>query len=75
LAAFLGVPYALGHFIGVPNILEHWLEPIFANADKILGHAAHHENHAIEYGLMVVSTANSVAWYLYRLSPVLFGII
>lgn len=54
---FLGVPYALGHFIGVPNILEHWLEPIFANADKILGHAAHHENHAIEYGLMVVSTA------------------
>ncbi len=45
-AGFLGVPPALGG----SNILEHWLEPVFAG-----GHAAHHHVEVIEYVLMVAS--------------------
>lgn len=54
VGGFLGVPYAIGHFIGIPNILEHWLSPVI--------HAhAHHEVHAIEYILMVVSLAVAIS--------------
>lgn len=71
LGGFLGVPYALGHIFHIPNVLEHWLEPIFANADKILGHGEHHEIHSIEYGLMVASTVIAslgifIAFKLYK---------
>lgn len=55
LGGFLGVPYALGgHFF--PNALEHFLEPIFKNANQIMGKSGVHHIHAIEYGLMIFST-------------------
>ena len=49
-AGFLGVPPALGG----SNILEHWLEPVFAGGHGG-GHAAHHHVEVIEYVLMVAS--------------------
>lgn len=49
-AGFLGVPPALGG----SNILEHWLEPVFAGSHGG-GHAAHHHVEVIEYVLMVAS--------------------
>jgi len=55
IGGFIGVPYALG-FDMIPNVLHHYLEPIFARADSLLGIEAHHEVHAIEYFLMALST-------------------
>ncbi len=49
-AGFLGVPPALGG----SNILEHWLEPVFAGGHGG-GHAAHHHVEVIEYILMAAS--------------------
>jgi len=51
---FLGVPYALGGH-SIPNLLEHWLEPVFAKSMVILHRPEVHEVHAIEYILMVTS--------------------
>ncbi len=52
---FLGIPYALSFGGSIPNILEHWLEPIFAPAMEILHRPEVHEVHAIEYVLMAAS--------------------
>lgn len=61
VGGFLGIPYALGFFFSNhPNILENWLEPIFANANHILGRGEHMEVHAIEYVLMAVSLAIAI---------------
>ena len=49
-AGFLGVPAALGG----SNILEHWLEPVFAGGHGG-GHTAHHQVEVIEYVLMAAS--------------------
>ena len=53
-AGFLGVPPALGG----ANILEHWLEPVFAGPHSP-AHAAHHAE-AIEYVLMASSVGVAV---------------
>ena len=55
LGGFLGIPYALSFGGSIPNILEHWLEPIFAPAMEILHRPEVHEVHAIEYVLMAAS--------------------
>lgn len=52
---FLGIPYALSFGGSIPNILEHWLEPIFAPAMEILHRPEVHEAHPIEYILMAAS--------------------
>ena len=49
-AGFLGVPPALGG----SNILEHWLEPVFAGGHGG-GHTAQHHIEVIEYVLMAAS--------------------
>lgn len=53
----LGVPYALGSIFHMPNYLEHWLEPVFAQANEALHRSQVHEVHTIEYILMAVSVA------------------
>ncbi|MBL7997273.1 MAG: NADH-quinone oxidoreductase subunit L [Candidatus Kapabacteria bacterium] len=61
IGGYFGIPHAVGALLGhAPNLLEHWLEPVFADADKILNHshAAHVE--PIEYGLMVTSTVIAI---------------
>ncbi len=59
IGGFIGVPYALGgHFF--PNGLEHYLEPIFKDANQILGNTGGHHIHAIEYILMAFSTAVAI---------------
>lgn len=58
LSAFgglLGVPYALGGNT-FPNALEHYLEPIFKNANQIMGRSGAHSIHLEEYILMAFST-------------------
>ncbi len=55
---FLGVPYVLGFwFSHHPNLLENFLNPIFANAKNVLGVPLHHELHAIEYLFIAIAIA------------------
>lgn len=66
----LGIPKALSGGADI-NILEHWLEPIFANANSILAshHTnAHHHSLALEWGLMAASLAIAIIGILYAAS-------
>lgn len=65
---FLGVPYALGAWLSEhPNLIEHWLEPVFTDAHRIFilssveGFAFVHQLHIEEYGLMVLSVVVALA--------------
>jgi NADH-quinone oxidoreductase subunit L len=60
VGGLVGIPYALGHFIHVPNFFEHWLEPVFAGAHALAEAGAvspPEEVHAIEYFLMALSVS------------------
>lgn len=65
---FLGVPYALGAWLSEhPNLIEHWLEPVFTDAHRIFilssveGFAFVHQLHIEEYALMVLSVVVALA--------------
>ncbi len=65
LGGFLGIPYILGFwFSDHPSLIENWLEPIFADAHRIIvsnsGRPESHGLHAIEYVLMLVSVGIAV---------------
>jgi len=73
LVGFLGMPVVIGHILGVPNVIEHFLEPVFEPAHRALGEVfqAPVPGHGIELGLMglsiLVATAGIVvAWRFYR---------
>ncbi len=56
LVGFLGLPHVMGH-----NVFEGWLEPVFADGEKMLAkHAGDHAGHGsalLEWALMLLSTA------------------
>lgn len=54
IAGYVGIPAALGDWAGIPNALEHYLEPSFVAGDA---HPAevHHLSHGAELLLMGVS--------------------
>jgi NADH-quinone oxidoreductase subunit L len=65
IGGFVGIPESLGG----SNAIEHWLAPVFEQAERIL---PQHEpgNHAVEYLLMALSVivalgAISLAWFMY----------
>ncbi len=58
VGGFVGVPKLVGDmFGGIPNVLEHWLDPVFELAGEYGKQYAHvHEHsHALEGGLMGLS--------------------
>jgi len=70
VGGFVGVPYALGHFIHFPNLFEEWLAPVMGGllykahvivpvTAHAVDHAAagHHHIAASEYLLMLLSIA------------------
>lgn len=60
VGGFLGVPHVIGHVIHVPNLLEHWLEPVFAGGTAFL--KKHEGDHAAtEWALMGASTVIAIA--------------
>jgi NADH-quinone oxidoreductase subunit L len=70
LSAFgglLGVPHVIGHALHIPNLLEGWLEPIFAVSNEMLPkHTGDHT--ALEIGLMVASSVLAVVGIMYARS-------
>jgi NADH-quinone oxidoreductase subunit L len=77
VGGYIGVPKLIGDFFGgIPNYLEHYLEPVFANANAYMQantHAEHH-SHAVEWGLMgfsvlVALIGISIAAMLYLVNP------
>ena len=77
VGGYIGLPKLIGDvFGGIPNYLEHYLEPVFANANAyIQAHSHHgHHSHALEWGLMGTSVVIAVvgictAYVLYIASP------
>jgi NADH-quinone oxidoreductase subunit L len=63
---FLGVPYSLGGFLSAhPNLLDNWLDPVFAQSREVLKIAETNEVHMIEYILMAASVVIAlIAVYL-----------
>jgi NADH-quinone oxidoreductase subunit L len=65
IGGFIGIPYVLGFFISDhPHLLSNFLDPVFAQANHILGVAEAHELHPIEYILMIVSTVVAIIAFL-----------
>lgn len=71
LSAFgglLGVPHVIGHALHIPNLLEGWLEPIFAvSNEKFLTHLTG-EHTTLEIGLMVGSSLLAVIGIIFARS-------
>ncbi len=60
---FLGIPHVIGHLVHVPNVLESWLEPVFAASAAWL--PLHEGDHATqEWLLMGISVALGVSGIL-----------
>lgn len=70
---FLGIPYILGFwFSKKPNFLENFLEPIFKDANVVLGYSTGNHLALAEYLLMILSVAIALfsiwiayKWYFY----------
>ncbi|GIV52151.1 MAG: NADH-quinone oxidoreductase subunit L [Candidatus Kapaibacterium sp.] len=60
VGGFLGIPEALGG-AAIPNVLEHWLEPIFAEGIALLHRGSMHASHTLEYVLMGISLVIALA--------------
>jgi len=52
IGGWVGIPALLGQPVGIPNLVEHFLEPVFVPVAAVS--AAEHL-HALEFGLMVFS--------------------
>jgi NADH-quinone oxidoreductase subunit L len=52
VSGLLGIPHSIGRFIGLPNVLESWLAPVFEGTTTAT--AAEH-GYAVEYLLMLLS--------------------
>jgi NADH-quinone oxidoreductase subunit L len=73
LAGLLGVPAVFGHLFGIPNVIEHFLEPVLEPARIALAEVFpfRADGHALELGVMGVSLLLAaigivVAWRFYR---------
>jgi NADH-quinone oxidoreductase subunit L len=74
VGGYIGLPKLIGDlFGGIPNYFEHWLEPVFEQANHYgakYAHEAGHHSHALEWGLMGLSVVIaligiSIAFTLY----------
>jgi NADH-quinone oxidoreductase subunit L len=54
-AGYVGIPAVLGEPVGIPNAIEHYLEPSFVAGEEEHGEEAHHMSAVGELGLMAFS--------------------
>lgn len=67
LGGLLGVPHVIGHAIHMPNLLEEWLDPIFASSKQFLpSHIGDHTG--TEIALMLASTVLAITGILFARS-------
>lgn len=57
IGGFIGLP----HYLGLPNLFEHWLEPVFKYADTITQSYRHSGEHSIATELVFVLISIIVA--------------
>ena len=79
IGGYVGIPKVIGEvFGGIPNLFEHYLEPVFKGSQEFMAqqlpHAEAHHSAALEWGLMGISVAVAVvgiaiAFFLYVVSP------
>ncbi|RNC68112.1 MAG: NADH-quinone oxidoreductase subunit L [Desulfuromonadales bacterium] len=79
VGGYIGIPKFIGDALGgIPNYMEHYLEPIFKGSNEFMAqqlhHAGGHHSAALEWGLMSVSVVIavigiSIAFFLYVASP------
>jgi NADH-quinone oxidoreductase subunit L len=77
LAGLLGMPAVLGHPLHIPNVFEHFTEPVFVAAhDTLRGQVFTREvpGHGIEVALMLASVTVAalgigLAWALFQRHP------
>ena len=63
-AGYVGVPAVLGEGVGIPNTIEHFLEPSFTAGEAEPAGEVHHLSHATEFGLMGVSVLLAIGGIL-----------
>jgi NADH-quinone oxidoreductase subunit L len=80
VAGLVGIPAVMGEVIHVPNLFEHFLEPVFATAHHTLPTVFTRPvpGHAIEWALMAASVLVGaagifVAWLFFRRHPEIPG--
>jgi NADH-quinone oxidoreductase subunit L len=73
VAGLLGVPVVLGASLGVPNLIERFMEPVFEPTEHALAEVFKAElpGHGVELALMALSvvvaaTGIVIAWRFYR---------
>jgi NADH-quinone oxidoreductase subunit L len=76
VAGLVGIPAVIGHLLHVPNLFEHFLEPVFVSAHHTLAGVFTRPvpGHATEWALMAASVAGglagiAVAWLFFRRHP------
>ena len=57
IGGFIGLP----HFTGMPNLLEHWLEPVFADATAVFLANNPVNDHSIGFELALVALSVAIA--------------
>ena len=63
-AGYVGVPAVLGEGIGIPNAIEHFLEPSFMTSEAEPAEEAPQLSHATEFGLMGMSVLLAIGGIL-----------
>ena len=61
-AGYVGIPAVLGDSVGIPNAIEHYLEPSFVAGSAEHAEEVPHLSHAAEFGLMGVSVVSCGWW-------------
>jgi NADH-quinone oxidoreductase subunit L len=76
LAGLVGIPAVLGHPLHIPNVFEHFTEPVFAAAHETLPQVFQQPvpGHGTEIALMLASVTVAflgigLAWLLYQRHP------
>ena len=74
VGGWVGIPPAVGDFLGFSNLFEHFLDPVFASSAALLQAGAMPHTHAEELGLMAVAVLTTalglgVAYLFYILNP------
>lgn len=80
VGGYVGIPKLIGDVLGgIPNYLEHYLEPVFKSSNEFVAlqiqhGGAHHHSLVLEWGLMggsvvIALIGISIAFVLYVVSP------